>query len=293
MSVDASTPRRAAVLGHPIAHSLSPVLHRTAYAGLGLSWQYDAIDVTTSALADFVDSLGPEWIGLSLTMPLKECVLPLLDQVDPDAEAVRAVNTVVFEGSRRSGFNTDITGLTGLLRAAGVGGRDGGSESALVLGAGATARSSVAALARSDIGSITIAARRPEAAGDVVTLAASLDVEATVAPWPVPVEHLASDVVVTTVPFDAVSGLAPPARPGVLVDVLYHPWPTPLATAWSRAGGTVVGGLELLVRQAVEQVELMAGRRPDIEAMRAAGQAALAERADAALGASGIAQAEQ
>ena len=268
--------RRAAVLGHPIAHSLSPVLHRAAYRQLGLSWRYDAVDVEPRGLAAFLAGLGPEWVGLSLTMPLKETVLDLLDVVEPQAAEVRAVNTVVLTSRGRHGYNTDIAGLVGLLDASfpeGVAGSAG-----LVLGAGATARSSVAALAACGASQVTVAARRPEAAAELVDLAAALGLPAAATPWPAGPDDLAADVVVSTVPDHAVATLDLPSRPGLLVDVLYHPWPTPLAARWAAAGGQVVGGLELLVRQAVEQVELMVGRRPDTDLMRRAGQEALARR---------------
>ena len=133
--------RRAAVLGHPIAHSLSPVLHRAAYASLGMDWTYEAVDVLPQNLGTFLDQLGPEWAGLSLTMPLKETVIGLLDEVDEVAGRVRAVNTVVLTGGRRVGHNTDITGLQQLIPS--------GARTVTVLGAGATARSAVMAIAAS------------------------------------------------------------------------------------------------------------------------------------------------
>lgn len=278
-------PRRAAVLGHPIDHSLSPVLHRAAYRELGLDWTYTACDVTSDGLADFVGSLGPEWIGLSLTMPLKETVLGLLTDVEPRAAAVSAVNTVVIDGASRRGFNTDITGLQGILVGLGI----GDTSTAAVVGAGATARSAVAALAACGVPGCAVLARRPEAASGLVGLGASLGIQASPGTWPVTAEALAADVVVSTVPAEVAENLPIPDRPRLLVDVLYHPWPTPLAGAWEAAGGTVVGGLELLVRQAVEQVVLMTGRRPDIDAMRRAGAAALAARASSEV----IAQEEQ
>ena len=271
--------RRAAVLGHPVAHSLSPVLHRTAYAQLALDWQYDAVDVEPHDLARFMTGLGPEWVGLSLTMPLKETVLDLLDVVEPRAARVRAVNTVVFDGSRRCGFNTDIAGLVGVLRAA-----DGLADerfSALVVGAGATARSACAALAECGAADVAVAARRDDAVVGLVELARSFDLPAAPVAWPLDPRDLTRDVVISTVPADAVSQVDLPPAPGLLVDVLYHPWPTPLASRWERAGGAVVGGLELLIGQAVEQVELMTGRRPDVELMRRAGQEALRERSGA------------
>ena len=287
--------RRAAVLGHPIAHSLSPVLHQAAYRHLGLDrqgWSYTAVDLTEDALAEFIGSLDAEWSGLSLTMPLKEAVLPLLDEVDSDAASVRAVNTVVLEGGHRTGYNTDISGLVGILSDAGV--RDG---SAAVVGAGATARSAVAALTSVGVGTLDILARRRDAGQELVDLAAARGADATWHGWPAAGDSQASatqqvmsaDVVVSTVPAVAGAVLRPPERPGLLVDVLYDPWPTPLARAWGQLGGAVVGGLELLVRQAVEQVVLMTGRLPDIDVMRRAGQVAL----DARAGASDIAQADE
>src|SRR3954465_4946696 len=91
---------RAAVLGHPTPHSLSPSLHRAAYAALGLDdWRYDAFDVTEEGLPGFVADLDGPWAGLSLTMPLKQTVIPLLDHIEPLAQVVGAVNTVLLQGS--------------------------------------------------------------------------------------------------------------------------------------------------------------------------------------------------
>ena len=272
--MDRSSGRRAAVLGHPVAHSLSPVLHQAAYAELGLDWRYTAIDVTPEQLPGFLDRCGDDWAGLSLTMPLKETVIGLLDVVDDQARSVRSVNTVIFDGGRRRGVNTDIDGLAGILAAADLSARC----SATVVGAGATARSAVAALAGHGVASIDVRARRPDAASELVDLAVDMGVPASVGTWPVTSHSLTSDVVVSTVPAEAGRGLWVPPSPGVLIDVIYHPWPTPLAAAWAAAGGVVVGGLELLVGQAVRQVKLMTGRRPDAETLRQAGMAALDER---------------
>lgn len=277
--------RRAAVLGHPIAHSLSPVLHLAAYEELGLDWIYSAHDVTAATLPNFVRSLGPEWVGLSLTMPLKESVLSLLTEVDSVAASVRSVNTVVLDGSTRKGYNTDVSGLGALLAGAKV----GPSSSATILGSGATARSAVAAIAACGAGSVVVLARRPDAAAELVALAASYGLDAAPGDWPPTVEALGGDVVVSTVPAEVAGEVPVPERPALLVDVLYHPWPTPLAKAWAGAGGGVIGGMALLVAQAVEQVELMTGRRPTAELLMAVGSASLAERA----GSEHFAQAEQ
>jgi shikimate dehydrogenase len=269
---------RAAVLGHPIAHSLSPVLHRRAYDELGLDWDYQALDVTADQLPGFLDSLDAAWVGLSLTMPLKEAVLPLLDEVEPLAAVTAAVNTVLLSDGRRRGFNTDVTGLRDILRETGA----VSGCCALVVGAGATARSAVAALVAEGAGSVAVSARRSDAVEDLRgRLSALSDVlgqpgsTVVAEPWPPQVDSWG--VVISTVPAHAFHDLAvAPIKPsGVLVDVIYDPWPTPLAIGWERAGGQVVGGLELLVRQAVEQVALMTGRRPSAGLMRAAGELVL------------------
>jgi shikimate dehydrogenase len=103
---------KAAVLGSPIAHSLSPALHRAAYAELGLDdWTYEAVECDEAALAAFVTSRGPDWAGLSLTMPLKRTVLPLLAYADPLAVIAGGANTVVFRPDGRYGYNTDVQGI--------------------------------------------------------------------------------------------------------------------------------------------------------------------------------------
>jgi shikimate dehydrogenase len=280
------------VLGSPIAHSLSPALHRAAYDALGLDgWTYRAIECAAADLYDVLRGLDAEGLaGVSLTMPLKQAVLPLLagvDPLDPLAAEAAAVNTVLF-GDRPGewrGFNTDVPGMVDALAHIDV------PASAVVLGAGATAASALFALGWLGVSSVTVRARRLDAAAELAQAAArrrvavigdlvEAPVERTVAagPWPTTAEDLAAGLVVSTVPAGAADGLAaligdPTGR--VLFDVVYAPWPTPLAAAWAAAGGIVVGGLDLLVAQAAHQVRLMTGREPPIEVMRAAGQAAL------------------
>ncbi|MEZ7004140.1 shikimate dehydrogenase [Streptomyces sp. AD55] len=275
-SVDA---RRAAVLGSPIAHSLSPVLHRAAYAALGLeNWTYDRFDLDEAALPGFVEGLGPEWAGLSLTMPLKRAVIPLLDAISETAASVDAVNTVVLApDGRRTGDNTDIPGMVAALREHGV----EKAESAAVLGAGATASSALAALARICTGEVDVYVRSGARAAEMRGWAERLGVAVRIVEWERAAQALHAPLVVATTPAgttDALAG-AVPERPGTLFDVLYEPWPTPLAARWSAAGGAVVGGLDLLLHQAVLQVEQMTGHSPaPLAAMRAAGERALAER---------------
>ncbi|MGW6395000.1 shikimate dehydrogenase [Streptomyces sp. NPDC055103] len=274
-----SKQHRAAVLGSPIAHSLSPVLHRAAYAELGLDdWSYDRFEVDEAGLAGFVGELDGSWAGLSLTMPLKRAVIPLLDEISDTAASVEAVNTVVLrEDGRRVGDNTDIPGMIAALRERGV----EKVESAAILGAGATASSALAALARVCAGSVTAYVRSEARAEEMRGWGERLGVDVRTASWDDAAEAFAAPLVVATTPAGTTNALATavPDAVGTLFDVLYDPWPTALAAAWSDRGGKVVGGLDLLVHQAVLQVEQMTGRTPaPLAAMRAAGERALAAR---------------
>ncbi|MGC9499332.1 shikimate dehydrogenase [Streptomyces sp. WG7] len=279
MPARATDRRRAAVLGSPIAHSLSPALHRTAYAELGLEgWTYDRFDVDEEALPGFFEGLGPEWAGLSLTMPLKRAVIPLLDGISETAASVDAVNTVVLtEDGRRTGDNTDIPGMVAALREHGI----EKAETAAVLGAGATASSALAALARICTGEIAVYVRSRARAAEMRGWAERLDVDVRIADWADAEEALHAPLVVATTPAGATDALAAavPEMPATLFDVLYDPWPTALAARWSAHGGAVVSGLDLLLHQAVLQVEQMTGRAPaPLAAMRTAGERALADR---------------
>lgn len=272
-------PRRAAVLGSPIGHSLSPALHRAAYAALGLrGWTYGRYEVDEARLPAFLAGLGPEWAGLSLTMPLKRAVIPLLDRISETAASVEAVNTVVLDGDgQRLGENTDIPGMVAALGERGV----TRVETAAVLGAGATASSALAALAQVCDGEVTAYVRTPARADEMRAWGERLGVTVHTADWAHAHRALAAPLVIATTPAGATDSLAAavPAAPGTLFDVLYDPWPTPLAAAWQERGGRVVGGLDLLVHQAVAQVELMTGTAPaPVGAMREAGEAAVAAR---------------
>ncbi|MFC7845438.1 shikimate dehydrogenase [Streptomyces sp. NPDC057382] len=274
-----AAPRRAAVLGSPIAHSLSPVLHRTAYRELGLEgWTYDRFEVDEAGLAAFFETLGPEWAGLSLTMPLKRAVIPLLDRISDTAASVDAVNTVVVtEDGRRTGDNTDIPGMVAALREHGI----EQADSAAILGAGATASSALAALSRICPGEIAVYVRSEARAAEMRQWAERLEVTVRIADWADAEQALRAPLVISTTPAGVTDALARsvPERPAALFDVLYHPWPTALAARWSMYGGAVVSGLDLLVHQAVLQVEQMTGMAPaPLDAMRKAGERALAAR---------------
>jgi shikimate dehydrogenase len=265
--------RRAAVLGLPVAHSLSPALHNAGYAAAGLtSWQYTAIDCAENELAAFVAGLDASWAGLSLTMPLKEVALVVADAVDPLAAALGAANTLVSGPTGWTAYNTDAPGITDALRSAGItAGVSGGSPRMAILGGGGTARAALGAAA--GIGAdVVVFVRRPEAGEELRPAAHALGVAMTVETWGRAADAAAFDVVISTVPKGGADALAVAAwsAPTVVFDVVYDPWPTALAAAAQRAGCPVVSGLDLLFTQGVRQFELFTGTPAPAEAMRAA-----------------------
>ncbi|WP_019634494.1 shikimate dehydrogenase [Actinomadura atramentaria] len=276
---DENTTFRAAVLGSPVAHSLSPALHRAAYAAMGLDdWSYTAVECAEDGLAGFLDGLDAGWAGLSLTMPLKRVALDLADEASDLAVAVGGANTLVLRDGRRVADNTDVHGIVAALTEAGLG--DPGS--ALVLGGGATAASAFAALARLGLDSVRLAVRSPERAAASVAAGERFGLAVEVSPLDRVPELLDVGLVVSTLPGGAADAFAAPvaASGAALFDVVYAPWPTALAAAVSAAGRPVVGGFAMLLHQAVRQVALMTGRADvPVEAMRAAGAAELARRA--------------
>ena len=268
---------KAAVLGSPIGHSLSPVLHRAAYQALGLAgWSYEAIECDEAHLPALLAGCGPDWAGLSLTMPLKRAVLPLLDSLDPLGAEVGAANTVVFAAGQRHGHNTDVPGMIAALTEGGV---TGPPTAVLILGGGATACSALAAVRGLGATQATAAVRDPARAADLLAAGRRLGVAVTLVPFDQPAVA-APGLLISTVPAGAANFYAERLSRGDLVpahllDVVYHPWPTVLAVAAGRAGVTVVGGFPMLLHQAAGQVALMTGKQAPVEAMRAAGLAAL------------------
>jgi shikimate dehydrogenase len=271
---------RCAVLGDPVDHSLSPAIHRAAYRGLGLEdWRYDAVQVAGGGLRAFVEGLDPaEWRGLSLTMPLKREALPLLSSYDEWVATTGACNTVLLEpDGTRHGLNTDVTGTLMVLDEHHVPVHD-----AVVLGGGATATSVLLALAERGMRHATLVVRNPERAADtvhaVVAHPSSPSVDLRTLEGS---EELIGDVLVSTVPTSAQTPelLAAVAEIPLVFDVVYDPWPTPLAAAAERSGRTVLSGLDLVVAQAINQVVAMTGRH-DVPAgaMRRAAEEELAAR---------------
>lgn len=269
------------MLGDPIAHSLSPALHRAAYDALGLDWSYDAVQVPAGTLAEFLDGLDGSWRGLSLTMPLKREVVPLLTTSDGWVGVTGAANTVVLaaDGSRH-GLNTDVPGARSAL----AGRVDLPLRRAVVLGAGATAVSIVFALAELGLEHAVLLARDPSRSGETMRVLTQHLRGATfeVRPLAEAEQHsFAADLVVSTVPASAQLPelVAAVAEVPVVFDAVYDPWPTPLAAATEADGRTLVTGLDLLLAQARDQVVAMTGV-PDVpaEEMRRAAEKELEAR---------------
>jgi shikimate dehydrogenase len=255
------------VLGAPIAHSRSPVLHRAAYTWLHLPWRYDAIRVEHGELARFVAGLDSTWRGLSLTMPLKTEALALADEASDLARAVGAANTLLLEPGGLLAHTTDVPGIAAALAEHGV----AHVPRAVVLGGGATAASAVAALGPV-ADEVLACVRTASRAEQLHAVAEALGVHLIVEDWDAAPALLDAPVVVATTPAGATDALAPvvPVTPGVLLEVVYHPWPTALAAAWDGAGGRVASGLDLLVHQAAGQVALMTGHDVPVAVLRAA-----------------------
>ncbi|MGV9711161.1 shikimate dehydrogenase [Gordonia sp. NPDC003424] len=269
-----SKARRAAVLGSPVGHSRSPDLHLAAYRALGLlDWTYERIECTGEQLPGVVSGAGPEYVGFSVTMPAKLAALAFADERTARAEMIGSANTLVRTDRGWRADCTDIDGIAGTL--AEVGADAAANPTATLIGNGGTALPSVAALADAGYTHLTVVARDAGRAAPVTGLARRLGMDTSVLPF-VADDALAdraggSGVVISTVPADGAVALVP-ALAGAprLVDVIYHPWPTPLATAVTDAGGRVVGGLVMLLHQAFSQVEQFTGQPAPREAMAAA-----------------------
>lgn len=271
--------RKAAVIGSPIEHSLSPVLHNAAYAALGLDWEYTRLECVEADVASLVASLGPEWVGLSCTMPTKRAALAVASSVTARATAVGAANTLVRTDSGWHADCTDVDGVVGALREKGF---TGGSRG-VVIGAGGTATAVLAGFAALGVSSVSLVVRDPSRAAEAVATAGRVGVSAEVlALSSVDLGELAaaSDVLVSTVPADATVPLASAiARAPHVLDVIYHPWPTPVAVAVEEAGTRLATGLDMLLHQAFGQVEQFTGLPAPREVMRSALAAELATRA--------------
>lgn len=260
---------RLAVLGSPIGHSKSPLLHAAAAEVLGLDWEYGRMEATEETLPALLAGLGPEWIGLSLTMPLKRTVLPLVPAHAPLVDRLGLANTVRL-GEQARLANTDVGALEVVLA------EQAGTDRAVVLGGGATAASALEALGRLGVRERIVAARRPGTAAAGLAGLAEAFVDLA------DVDLASAGLVVSTIPGHAEEAVPVPASVAgtPLLDVAYDPWPTALGTRWLAAGGRLLHGLDMLVEQAVLQVRTFTDSDPDAPmpeeaAIRAAMRAAV------------------
>lgn len=255
------------MLGSPIAHSKSPQLHLAAYRALGLDdWTYDRIECTAEQLPGVVGGFGPEWVGVSVTMPGKFAALRFADERTARAEQVGSANTLVRTARGWRADNTDIDGVAGALGQA--------SGRALVAGSGGTAPAAVVGLATLGVTGIKVVARNPDKAARLVDLGARLGVATTYCGLDddaLTDAVAGAQVLVSTLPADVAARYAEAfAAVPVLLDAIYNPWPTPLAAAVQAAGGRVISGLQMLLHQAFAQVEQFTGMPAPREAMTCA-----------------------
>jgi shikimate dehydrogenase len=271
---------RCCVVGSPIAHTLSPVLHEAAYRALGLDWEYDSFEITEPELRPFLANLDESWRGISLTMPLKREAYRVVDEVDDMyAEDLRVVNTIVFTDDERRlvGYNTDVDGVVRALR-------DHDIEfvgEILVVGGGATAMSALVSIRQLGGLKASVAVRDPAKARDIAYVGYVYGLDVTVFSLDAIDQIPVAPVLVSTIPAAAQEPYADAlvTRAHAVFDVVYDPVRTPLIQAAERAGKTTIGGFDLLLHQAARQVELMTEcESAPLEAMRKEGLAALGNR---------------
>jgi|688.fasta_scaffold185119_3 shikimate dehydrogenase len=262
---------KAAVLGSPISHSLSPILHRAAYTALGLDIDYTAIDTPTEMLAQRIEILDDNSLGYSLTMPLKREVLALVEHQSRLVQQTRCANTVFRNREQNWALeNTDVFGIVQTIKNAGL----GPLKSASIIGSGATASSSLSALAQMEVGEVTCYARNETSFLLLRSQSELLGVDFQSVTL-VDEITIAGDIVISTVPSSAqkqfISMLDSDQGNSALLDIAYNPWPSDLAKYWTAHQlGPVLSGVEMLLWQACAQVELFTGEAAPVAAMRAA-----------------------
>ncbi len=266
---------KAAVLGSPIDHSLSPLLHQLAYRELGISGEYSKLEVPSGELSTFLASLDDSWTGFSLTMPLKEEIVDCVNNVSPLSKKIRSANTLYRTSGEWNATTTDVSGFIDSLQSHGV----EISGNVVIIGAGATARAAAAACDAS-ASHITIMARSSRGADEIFKSVDST--EMNFVSWGDEESIQAAQLIISTTPEGATDSLIQifPTKPdGIFFDVLYKPWPTQALATWQAKKGQVIDGLDLLIHQAISQVEIFAGlsvdRTPMAQLMRKAAFEAL------------------
>lgn len=251
--------RKFAVLGSPIEHSKSPLIHTTAYGVLDLDWDYDKFEVRRGGLKRFLGELDADWSGFSVTMPLKDEAFRLVDSRDEFATLTGVVNTLVKTETGWAGYNTDVFGIVQAIGTADL----GELKDFLVIGSGATAKSTVVAIRElSPAGNVKVFARNAQARGELVQFAKSLGLQASSVTKLKPTAS-AADLVIATLPGGALDtaskklsswfGFKPA---GAVLDVAYSPWPSQFAQHWSQLQKPAISGLDMLMWQAIGQLRI-------------------------------------
>ena len=244
---------KAAVLGSPISHSLSPLLHSTAYAQMGLKASYEAIEVKADTLAQFMGERDETWTGFSLTMPLKEEAIAYADHVEDLAKRINSANTLYRKAGQWNATSTDVIGFTNALKMHNIDVKG----HVVILGAGATARAAAAACDNSGT-QITVINRslaRVQAMSDAV-----IESELSFLNWDDLSVLADADLVISTAPAGVTDSIDLPAKTSApYFEALYKPWPTPASSWWASRGGSVIDGLDLLIHQALAQISIFSG----------------------------------
>ena len=241
----------AGVLGSPISHSLSPLLHNAAYKFLGVDASYSASEVGSGNLQSFLVTDGSSLNCLSLTMPLKEEAMSIATSISDVSRRIQSGNTLHNVGGLWNLTSTDVEGFSQALR---FNERDA-TGNVLILGAGATARAVVAACnGISD--TVTVVNRNPKREAAMRQAAPNLTIDFIA--WDAEINFDQFDLVVNTTPGDSATQFVDTidSAHGTFFEVLYNPWPTQLLTHWRLAGGFGIDGLDLLIHQAISQVEI-------------------------------------
>jgi shikimate dehydrogenase len=270
--------RRVGVIGWPVEHSLSPVIHNSAFAALEMDWFYLPLPVPPGRVGWAVEGLKAlGFAGANVTMPHKTTCAELIDELSDDARLLRAVNTIVVGSEAAMGHNTDVTGFERFLDV--DAGFDPSGRTALLFGAGGAARACALALARRGLAALTVAAREPDSAEPVRALAEPFGTTVSTVKFD-DARTVSASLVVNATPLGArgESLPIPPLDPGGLaVDLLTRPASTPLLTEARRVGIAAFGGVGLLLHQGAIAFELWTGRVPPLDVMSAAALAELAE----------------
>ena len=250
---------KMAVAGSPISHSLSPLLHSTAYKILGIEAEFLSEEITEDKFGEFYfNAKNAGYRGLALTMPLKEISIGFVDRVDPVAKQIASVNTIIFESTGSIGLSTDLLAFKNLLRPY-------FGKKISILGAGGTARAAIGALKGTGT-EVTVLTRSINRHDQLH--AAAVDLDLSFLDWHRFEEIQDRDLIISTTPAGATDGLSFISTKADFFEVIYHPWPTELAKRYQNLGKTVIGGLSLLVEQALFQINYFTQKEFDFDQMR-------------------------